>query len=237
MPSYQIYKMEKEITLTPNDFIKILDEIKIDESDSEVLKQTIQNLINRHKNIKLETIKKENILEIKFDYELELAGDQKVWIPQKFLMMKSKNYLLIGKSEGNLRNLIEYYFRDSIKITRVFFKNKELWKIWNLLKKSLEIKGISYLLHRIILERTYLDSSLIKEINIHSKNVEDIDRLNDLITNAKKIKVITIKLLLSLEEKKKWSTIRIDHNGNILIYGNQPENILMQIKELITDAI
>lgn len=237
MPSYQIYKMEKEISLVPNDFVKILEEIKIDENDSEVLKQKIQNLINRHKNVNLETIKKENILKINFDYELELAGEQKVWIPQKLLLMKSKNYLLIGKSEGNLRHLIEYYFRDSIKITRVFFKDKELWKIWRLLKKSSERKGISYLLHRIILEKTFLDSSPIAEINIHSKNVEDIDRLSDLITNAKRIKVITVKLQLSFEEKKKWITLRIDHKGNILIYGKQPENILMQIKELVTDSL
>ena len=237
MPSYQIYKMENEVSLVPNNFVHILEEVRIDESDSEVLKQKIQNLINRHKNIHLETIKKENILKIKFDYELELAGEQKVWIPQKFLMMKSKNYLLIGKSEGNLRHLIEYYFRDLIRITRVFFKNKELWKVWKLLKDSSDKEGISYLLHRIILEKTYLDSSMITEINIHSKNVEDIDRLSDLITNAKRIKVITVKLQLLYEEKKKWITLRIDHKGNILIYGRQPENILMQIKELITNSL
>lgn len=237
MPSYQIYKMEKETSLIPKDLAKILEEIKIDESDSEVLKQKIQNLIKRHKNVNLETIKKENIFKIEFDYELELAGEQKVWIPQKLLLMKSKNYLLIGKSEGNLRHLIEYYFRDSIKITHVFFKDKELWKIWKQLKKSSEREGIPYLLHRIILEKTYLDSCPITEINIHTKNVEDIDRIFDLITDAKRVKVITVKLQLPFEEKKKWITLRIDHKGAILIYGNQPDNILMRIKELVTDSL
>lgn len=87
------------------------------------------------------------------------------------------------------------------------------------------------------MEKTYLDSSPITEINIHSKNVEDIDRLSDLITNAKRIKVITLKLQLPFEEKKKWITLRIDHKGSILIYGKQPENILMQIKELVTNSL
>jgi hypothetical protein len=91
------------------------------------------------------------------------------------------------------------------------------------------------------LNNAYLESSLVKELNIKAKNAEDIGLFNDLVKTAKKIKAITLQVKWNLSDENgkrfKPMTVRIGMAGSILIYGNHPSQLIQLLINAIDSII
>ena len=175
--------------------------------------------------------KESNKFILNYSFNLRLPGEQQIWIPQEtFLYRGTSNVILISKSQGNIRYLIEKHIQKKIKFQPYTFTSKQLLSFWNSFKNYIDKEGHSSLLQRFILENTYLESSLVKELNIKAKDAEDIGLFNDLIKSAKKIKAITFQIKWNLSDEDgrivKPMTVRMGIAGSVLIYGNHPDQLI-----------
>ena len=229
MTSYQIYVVDKLINFEQELKGDFISNIESSEKESELAKEKITNLKNVLKSPKLSKSNDEesNKYNLIYDYNLRLPGEQHVWIPQEIFLYKgTSNVILISKSQGNIRYLIEKYFQKKFRFQPYTFTSKQLLTFWNSVKKYFNREGHSSVLQRVILANTFLESSLVKELNIKAKDVEDVGLFNDLIKNAKKIRAITLQIKWNLSDEDgrrvKPMTVRIGIAGSVLIYGNHP---------------
>jgi len=244
MTSYQIYEVDKSINIEQElkgDFVSGIEPI---ENESELAKEKIANLKNVLKSPRLKKSNEEdsNKYILNYNFNLRLPGEQHIWIPQEISLYRgTSNVILISKSQGNIRYLIEKHFQKKIKFQPYTFTSKQLLSFWNSFKKYFNKEGHSSVLQRFILENTYLESSLVKELNVKAKDVEDVGLFNDLIKNAKKIKAITLQIKWNLSDEDgkrvKPMTVRISIAGSVLIYGNHPSQRIQLIINAIDSII
>lgn len=244
MASYQIYKVNKTVNIEQELKGDFISGFQFGEDESELAKEKIMNLKQVLKNPELKKVDQEESIRysLMYNYNLRLPGEQYVWIPQELLIYKGlSNTILISKSQGNIRYLIEKYFQRKINFQSFVFNPKQLLSLWNSLKKYFANKGHQSLLQRFILENTYLESSLLKELNIKAKDAEDIGLFSDLIKNAKKIKAITFQIKWNLSDKDgkkvKPMTVRVGIGGSVLIYGNHPDQLIQILINAIDSII
>ena len=213
MPSFKLYKSEKNVQI--KDILKknILDEIQSNSKDSETLKSFIQESKKNHKELtghELINEANEAIIQYSMNRKIDFENDQIVWVKNNFKVIKHEQFLLIGKTQSKFEKIFEIYLKDQYQLSQVNFQNKDLWSFWRKLKTKCENQEIDLILHRIILQKAYLDSSLVDTLNIQAKNVEDVDSLPDLVNDSQKVMVVTFRVNLSSVNKSRWITIRID---------------------------
>ena len=231
MTSYQIYKVDKLINFEQELKGDFIFSIEPSERESELAKEKINNLKNVLKSpvLKKSNEKESNKYILNYSFNLRLPGEQQIWIPQEiFLYRGTSNVILISKSQGNIRYLIEKHFQKNIKFQSYTFASKQLLAFWNAFKNYFKKEGHSSFLQRIILENTYLESSLVKELNIKAKDAESVGLFKDLVKSAKKIRAITLQIKWNLTDEAgkrfKPMTVRIGIGGSVLIYGNHPSH-------------
>lgn len=244
MTSYQIYIVDKLLNFEQELKGDFISSIELSENESELAKEKITNLKNVLKSPKLKKSNEEesNKYSLIYNYNLRLPGDQHVWIPQEiFLYRGTSNVILISKSQGNIRYLIEKYFQKKIRFQPYTFTSKQLISFWNSFKKYFYKEGHSSVLQRFILQNTYLESSLVKELNVKAKDAENLGLFNDLIKNAKKIRAITLQIKWNLSDEDgkrvKPMTVRISYAGSVLIYGNHPSHRIQLLINAIDSII
>jgi len=244
MASYQIYKVDKLVNIDQELKGDFISRFQLSENESELAKEKITNLKKVLRNPELKRSKVEGInkYNLNYNYNIRLPGEQYVWIPQEISLYRGlSNTILISKSQGNIRYLIEKYFQRKARFQSFAFSPKQLISFWNSLKKYIANNGHKSLLQRFILENTYLESSLIKELNIKTKDAEDIGLFNDLVKNAKKVKAITFQIKWNLTDedgkKVKPMTVRIGIGGSVLIYGNHPDHLIQILINAIDSII
>jgi len=244
MTSYQIYKVDKLVNIDQELKGDFISSFQLGENESELAKEKIKNLkkIIKNPELKRSEGKGSNRYSLVYNYNIRLPGDQYVWIPQEIHLYGGQSKtLLISKSQGNVRYLIEKYFQKKAKFQSFVFSPKQLTTFWNSIKKYFSNEGHTPLLQRFILENAYLESSLVKEINIKAKDAENIGLFSDLVKSAKKIKAITFQIKWNLADedgkKVKPMTVRVGIGGSILIYGNHPDQLIQILINAIDSII
>lgn len=244
MTSYQIYRINKSVNIDQELKGDFISRFQLSENESELAKEKIANLkkVLRNPELKRSDVQGINKYSLNYNYNIRLPGEQYVWIPQEISLYGGlSNTILISKSQDNIRYLIEKYFQSKIQFRSFAFSPKQLISFWSSLKKYITNKGHTTLLQRFILENTYLESSLLKELNIKTKDAEDIGLFNDLVKNAKKIKAITFQIKWNLTDdegkKLKPMTVRIGIGGSVLIYGNHPDQLIQILINSIDSII
>lgn len=244
MTSYQIYRVDKLVNIEQELKGDFISHFQLSENESELAKEKIINLKKVLKNPELKRAEEEgsNRYSLVYNYNVRLPGEQYIWIPQEILLYRGlSNTILISKSQGNIRYLIEKHIQKKVKFQPYTFTSKQLLSFWNSLKKYFANEGHTSLLQRFILENTYLESSLLKELNIKAKDAEDIGLFSDLIKSAKKIKAITFQIKWNLSDKDgkkvKPMTVRIGIAGSVLIYGNHPDQLIQILINAIDSII
>lgn len=244
MASYQIYRVDKLVNIEQELKGDFISRFQLSESESELTKEKITNLKKVLKNPEFKRSEEEgsNRYSLVYNYNLRLPGEQYIWIPQEILLYRgASNTILISKSQGNIRYLIEKHIQRKVNFQPFAFTPKQLLSFWNSIKKYFANEGHPSLLQRFILENTYLESSLLKELNIKAKDAEDIGLFSDLVKNAKKIKAITFQIKWNLSDangkKIKPMTVRIGIGGSVLIYGNHPDQLIQILINAIDSII
>ncbi len=215
-----------------NDFLNA-DLLK--ESDPEKMKLKLNHIQKDHKNFTIQSTDWKKCINVKFEINPHLQNNPDVWIPQKINLIKEKNYFLVGKTSTGLHDMIALYLRRKGTLKKVSFINKTLWKLFQKIKTYSSEKISEIILHRIILKNSFIESSKINELNIQTKNVEDVDGLGDMINICSEIKAITIRFYFF--DDKSHITIRIDKSGHVLIYGNPPIKHQEWVIQALTTAI
>ncbi|MFX1257265.1 MAG: hypothetical protein ACFFAN_05375 [Promethearchaeota archaeon] len=243
MPSYKIYLIKKKLDIEDIFSSQWLDKISINRGD---LERTSQKINSIKENVKAPTLlKNKNLADIAFtidyEYNMTLPGNIKVWVPEKLNMIQKESYLFITRGEGKFRFLIEKYLSNNFEFLSVDLSSKKLLKIWNKLKKVVREEGHSVILHRIIIGKAYIDADLIKELNITTKNVEEVGFFKELTQNSGYIKVITLRIRWNLFDEEgnrpKNLTARLDSAGNLLIYGTHSKNIIDHFLKFLTISL
>jgi len=216
-----------------------LSTVKAKESDPKTLKNFLDYSKKRHKNLKFEPLIKNTLSKMTFDNEVQLSPEQSIWISQEKLVIKRSNFLFIGKTKSRIEKLISIYLRNIANVREAEFSDKGLWLFWNSLLKESKQNSYDINLHRIILQKTYTEFDDIEELNIHAKDVSTLEMLSPLVHNAKRIKVITIRIRgLFKDAPKKWITIRIDRKGSFLIYKQPEKNqVLIELLDFLIKSI
>ncbi|MHA1233343.1 MAG: hypothetical protein ACTSPQ_22190 [Candidatus Helarchaeota archaeon] len=205
MPSFKIYKISTKILLdnlfTPN----WMENIKPLRGDLEVINQKIHNL---KKYIKVSNIFKneklvKNAFTISYQYQMQFSGNIQVWIPENINLIQQGTLLYISRGQGNIRYLIEKFLENNINILPKDFKPKVLMKIWNNLKNYCQEEGYNIKLHRIILNKVYLNGDFIRELNLSTNNLQDLGYFKNLVQNSEQVRVITFKIRWNMENIQK----------------------------------
>ncbi len=228
MPSFQIYSIEDKYKLDKIKDSDVLLNVKTNKSDPQTLKNFLDHSKKHHKNLEFEPLIENSLAKVTFDHEVRLSPKQTAWVSQEKLMIKRSSYLLIGKTEGRVERLISLYLRDIASVKRLVFPDKGLWKFWNNLLKESKKDGYNINLHRIILQKTHTETDEIEELNIHAKDVSTLGMTASLVHNAKRVKVITVRIGGLFENApKEWMTVRIDRRGSFLVYKQPKKNQLL----------
>ena len=232
MPSYKIYKISSSSRILediPEDWAT---NVKIPTGSSENIRRKINLIAKNTKNGAIsqeKTMLNGERLVISYQHRL-IFGKQDVWISESLDILRKDDLLLIQKTVSKSDFLIEKQLSESL--VQIIFKEKQLLKLWRKMKKQANQNGHSIKLHRIIINKTFLNADEIKELNIHAKDVSEIDIFGELTKLAGKIRVITVKIGGIAKDNKPF-TVRIGQNS-IQIYGNHtPESILKFVNYLI----
>ncbi len=243
MPSYKIYKLNENIdlkSLFPSMWLKNVKPIR---GDLEPVNQKIEEL---RKNIKSPNILvnenlAENAYTIKYQYNMQLPGETRIWVPEDINLIQKDILLYISRGQGKIRYLIEKYLNSNIDFLPTDFKPKKLIKIWNNLRNYCQEKGYNIILHRLILFKVYLEGDFIKELNLSTNNVENLGYFKQLIQNSEQIKVITFRIKWNITDSEgKWFTdltARLDSSGNLLIYGNHSKESINKLLIILSNSI
>jgi len=244
MTSYQIYKADKIVNFEQELKGDFISGVEVSETESELAKEKINNLKNILKSpiLKKSDEKESNKYILNYSFNLRLPGEQHIWIPQEISLYKGKsNVILISKSQGNISYLIEKHLQKKSNFQPYTFTSKQLMSFWNSFKKYFIKEGYTSVLQRFILENAYLESSLVKELNIKAKDAEDVGMFTDLVKSAKKFKAITLQIKWNLSDENgkrfKPMTVRIGIAGSVLIYGNHPSQLIQILINAIDSII
>ena len=82
---------------------------------------------------------------------------------------------MISKNQGNIKYLIKKHFQRKAGFRPHTFTSKQLLSFWNSIKKYFTNEEHPSILQRFILENKWLESSLVKELNIKARDAEDIE--------------------------------------------------------------
>lgn len=239
MTSYKLYKIVEKTSINTLFSSSWLDDVKPIRGDLEVTSQKINNLRERVRSTEIlaNDIFATNAFKIKYQYNMQLPGGTDVWIPEDVDLIKKEQLLFISNGKGRIRFLMEKHLGNNINILPKNFKPKKLFKIWTNLKKLCSENGYVIKLHRMILNKAYLEGDLIKEMNISTNNVEDLGYFKTLIQSCEQIKVFTFKIRWNITDtdgnKLKDLTIRLDSSGGMLLYGNHPKISVDNLLELL----
>ena len=241
MTSYQIYKFSKEIKFQEElskDFLKDFTPRK---EEGEMLMSKINRV---KKNLRQANLNKkdEKKFIISYEFNMHLPDDQSIWVPEKVsLYTGDASILLASKGAGDITFVLEKYLQHKYEFFPVNFKSKKLLSFWRQIQKAFSRAGHQITLKRIILTKTFLNSSLIDELNFKSKNVEDTDGFNELVKNAREIRAITFQIDWSYKDKnnKKYNhmTCRLGNSGNLLLYGTHPDFLFQEVINTIETII
>jgi hypothetical protein len=215
MPSFKIYVIREDYHLS--DVVKKdLLKTKARDDDPDTFNTLLQDLETNHKNLTLSEIRKDEILKMNVIQKISFENDQTVWVGVEKHLIRYGKILLIGKTADKLEKLVWASLRDEANIAEFIFKDKQLWGIWKELRKLATDGGFGCKLHRIILHGTeqnpvaFFDDSVI-ELNIQSKNLADIRKLDELVSGCEKVQAITIKV--NGIGKDLTDTVRFKHLG------------------------
>ncbi len=242
MTSYKIYKIVEKASINTLFSSSWLENIKPIRGDLEVISQKINNLRKRVKSaeILINDVLATNAYKIKYQYNMQLPGGADVWIPEDVVLIKKEQLLFISNGKGHIRFLIEKHLGNNIDIVPKDFKTKKLIKIWTNLKKSCSENGHMIKIHRIIMNKVYLEGDLIKEMNISTNNVENLGYFKTLIQNCEQIKVLTLKIRWNISDtdgnKLKDLTVRLDSSGGMLLYGNHSKISVNNLLEILSKS-
>ena len=243
MTSYKIFKIETEKKLNNIFSQNWLENVEAKRGDIETVSQKLNLIRTQVRSPKFleNTDLASNAFTLNYQFNMELPGNNKLWVPQEIYMLQTAQYLFISKGAGDMRFVVQKYLDKESKILAVDFFPKRLISVYNRLKKSGTQSGHNIFLHRIILHRTYINGDFIKELNLSTKNVDELSNFNEMLNNTEKIYVITFKIKWNLLHKDgtkiKDLTARIDSSGNLLIYGNHSNKIIDRFLELLTKSI
>jgi len=240
MPSFKLYKLNKNIDIIELFHRTWIDDVRINDGDLEVINQKIDTTRQEIRNLRIARNSELSELAYTFQYEFDFKATKEnhFWLPDNLNILQSHPYLLVSKGKSQLRFLIKQHLRNNYELLPIEFKNKSLLAVWRRLKKSFFEKNHNIQLHRIILERVYIESDFIKELNISTGNIEELGLYTDLMKNSERIKVITFKILWDgFKENYKNMTVRIDYSGNILIYGDHSKETINEFLSCCSDAL
>ncbi len=243
MPSYKIYGIKQKFDLKSLFSSMWLDDVKSVRGDLESVNQKIDRL---KKNIKTPNILvnenlADNAYTLRYQYNMQLPGETKVWVPEDINLIQKDILLYIARGQGEIRYLIEKYLNSNIDILPKDFKPKKLIKTWNNLKSQCLEEGYGIKLHRLILYKVYLEGDLIKELNLSTNDVQNIGYFNQLIQDSEQIKVITFRIRWNIADSEgnrmKDLTARLDSSGNLLIYGNHSKESVNRLLIILSNSI
>ena len=135
-----------------------------------------------------------------------------------------------------MEKVVQLFLRDLADTRPLFFKDKQLWQFWKKIYANVATDNLEMILHRLIIKNTYIEADKIKELNIHSNDISSLGVINEMVRQSERIKAITIKIRGFYSENK-WTTVRIDKNGSILIYGRHEPGVVMKLLKLFIQAL
>lgn len=235
MPSYQLYEIKEDFNLKILQEKDMLNEVSANKADPQTLKTFIESTKKTHRNLSF-NLKQNNILNMKFDEYKLFQDNQSIWIRLEKLIFKHQHLLLVGKSDKKMEKVIQVFLRDLAGTKPLFFKNKQLWQFWKKIFANATSDNLEMILHRLIIKNTYIEADKIKELNIHSKDINNLGVINELVRQSERIKAITIKIR-GFYSDNKWTTVRIDKNGSILIYGKHEPGAVIKLLNLFIQAL
>ncbi len=229
MPSYKLYRIKPDFNIKTYISNNWIEDAVLPKGLSENIKRKFNQI---KKNIQKSSVSQDDSLKLGYKAKLNcehklVFGSQEIWIPKSIEIIKNEDLLLIQKLSSNINMVIERSL--DINIVPISFPEKDLLGLWRKLKKSVENDGKHISLHRLIIEKTFLESDEINELNISTSDVSQLGYFKDLTSNAKKIKVITIRIK-GLAESKKVFTVRIARN-QMQIYGTHPTSTIIKFLE------
>ncbi len=243
MTSYKIFKLEIQKKISEIFSQNWLENVEAKIGDIETVNQKIDLIRNQVKSpilVKNSDLAS-NAYTLSYQFNMELPGNNKIWVPQEMYILQSINHVFMSKGAGDIRFAAQKYLDKEARIYAVDFFPKKLITVYNRIKKNGNQKGYDIILHRIILHKTYLNGDFIREVNISTKNVDEIGNFSKILSNTEKIYVITFKIKWNLihedGSKIKDLTARIDSSGNLLIYGNHSSDIIDKFLVLLTNSI
>ena len=243
MTSYKIFKIEEEKKINNIFSQNWFENVKAGSGDIETVNQKL-NLIRtqvRSPKIVRKAELASNGFTLNYQFNMELPGNNKIWVPQEIYMLQASKHLFISRGAGDMRFAVQKYLDNTIRIFTKDFSPKRLITVYNKLKRNGKLSGYDIFLHRIILRRTYLNGNFIKELNLSTAYVDEMSNFNELINNSEKIYVITFKIKWNLvdENGKKFKdlTARIDTTGNLLIYGVHSNKLIDRFLELLIKSL
>lgn len=234
IPSFQLFEIQENYSLGKLKEEDVLRQVKANKDDSQSLKTFIESSKNMYKNLSFEPITQKSVIKMIVDEYTQFQDKQTLWINRERMIIKHNNLLMIGKSERKIERLLQIYLRDSADAKPVIFKDKQLWQIWKSMK--LVSNNLEMNLHRLILKKTYIEADKINELNIHAKDVDDLGFVGDLVKLAEQVRAITVRIKGFYSENK-WTTIRLDKNGSILIYGKHNSDIIIEFLKLFVKSL
>lgn len=233
MPSFQLFEINEEYSLKNLEKTDILETVKIKKNDPKTLESFLNSAKESYRNLRIQPTQKEYAVKIIMDEHTQFQDKQTLWINREKLIIKHKRFLLIGKAERKIEKILMIYLRDPADLKPVIFSDKYLWNIWKNMKK---IQNENIKLHRVILKNTFIDADRIKELNIHANDINELSSVENIVKEAERIIVITVKVL-GYYPKNKWLTIRIDRNGSFLVYGKHDIEIISKFMNLFTQSV
>jgi len=218
MPSYKLYKVQKNPRLEKIISVRELEDFEAPKGVSENISRKIDEIKSNIRKISFSVNNNlksgENIV---FDFEYKLKfNKQDVWIPQRLDLIRFGNLLLIQKVSSDFNLLIANFLYQHI--TPITFPKKDLLKLWQKMEKTTKKQNKTITLHRIIIQNSYLGADEVRELNISSKDVSELEYFESLTQNARRIHVITVRIKGLDSHTKKALTARIA-NQDIHIYG------------------
>ena len=235
MPSYQLFEIKKEFNIEVLQKEDILNQINANQNDPQTLKLFVESAKKAHRNLSFNLTKK-NILKMNFDEYRQFQDKQTLWINLEKLILKHQNLLLVGKTDKKMEKVIQLFLRDLADTKPLFFKDKQLWQIWKGMSTKAAIDNLEMKLHRLIIKNTFIEADKIKELNLHSNDISNLGIVGDIVKQSERIKAITIKIK-GFYSDNKWTTVRIDKNGSVLLYGKHEPDIIVKFLDLFIQSI
>ncbi|HEC38171.1 hypothetical protein LCGC14_1022020 [marine sediment metagenome] len=235
MPSFQIYEIKKDFKIEDLKDKDVLNQIDVRDEDPQTLKKFIVSGKKNYRDLSFSPLNNIDAAIMKFDEKINFQDKQSLWVNFEKLIIKQGHLLLIGKTEKKIEKLIQIYLRDIASSKPVIFKDKQLWQIWRKLNSN-STDNLEFKLHRVILKNTFIDADKISELNIHANNVGSLGIIGDLIKQSERINAMTIKIK-GFYSGNRWTTVRIDKSGSMLIYGKHESNIIIEFLDLLIQSI